>query len=263
MLGQRVLSAIVLGSVLLLTLWWGGVAYLVFVAIAAFLAGVEYLELSAKMGFAAEPGLALSLIFLFLFFGAGYLSGEGMRAGLGIILVLSLAGLLWSRNPDPLLGWALALGGGLYVGWLFSNFLLLRNLPQGVGWTLLAFLPTWAHDTAAYFVGLRFGRRTLAPRVSPHKTWEGTIGGWAFATLVAMGGVVILGRPVVEGLVLGLILSMAATVGDLVESFFKRRAGAKDSGTLIPGHGGVLDRVDSLLFTVPVVYYYAHWGLGV
>lgn len=263
MLGQRILSALVFGGILLLTLWRGGIPYLIFVAIATFLAGAEYLALTTKMGNPAEPGLTLALIFLFLFFGAGYLSGEGMRAGLGILLVVSLAGLLWSQNPDPVLGWALALGGGWYVGWLFSHFLLLRGLPQGMEWTLLAFLATWAHDTAAYFVGRGWGHRPLAPRISPHKTWEGTIGGWIFGTGGATAGAVIMGRPILEGFLLGVALSLLATAGDLVESFFKRRAGVKDSGSLIPGHGGVLDRVDSLLFTVPLVYSYAHWWVGV
>lgn len=263
MFTQRILSSLVLGALLLSSLWLGGFPYLFFVAVAASLAGMEYLGLASQMGYPPAGGLTLGLVFLFLFFGAGYLSAEALRAGLGILLILSLAGLLWSRNQDPVMGWALALGGGLYVGWLFSHFLLLRNLPQGVEWTLLAFLPTWAHDTAAYFVGLRFGKRPLAPRISPHKTWEGTVGGWLLATLVATGAAVFIGRPVGEGLVLGVVLSLAATIGDLVESLLKRRAGAKDSGWFIPGHGGVLDRVDSLLFTVPVVYYYAHWWVGV
>lgn len=263
MLRQRVISALIFGPVVLIAAWLGGVGYLFLVGAASFLASREYLSLAGKMGYRSDRGLTVALVLLFLIFGAGYLSTGVVLGALTILTLLSLALNLVSQYQNPVTEWALGLAGGFYIGLLLSHFLLLRGLPRGWEWTLLVFTVTWAHDTGAYFVGLQVGRRKLAPEISPGKTWEGTIGGWAAGSLVAVAGGAYLGRPAGEALILGLVLSIAATAGDLVESLIKRRAGTKDSGTLMPGHGGILDRMDSLLFTVPVVYYYAHWFLGI
>jgi phosphatidate cytidylyltransferase len=116
---------------------------------------------------------------------------------------------------------------------------------------------TWVNDTAAYFVGKFLGRRRLVPSLSPGKTLEGAVGGILGSLLVAIGFIFIYpSLPLLPLLVLGLLVGVAAQVGDLVESVFKRQVGVKDAGNLIPGHGGMLDRLDSMLFTAPLVYYY-------
>ena len=140
---------------------------------------------------------------------------------------------------------------------------LLRDLPRGMEWTFLAFFTTWASVTAAYFVGRWIGNRPFAPRISPKKTWEGSVGGWISGIAVGTLMGAVLRLPLLQGSLLGLLISLAATGGDLVESMFKRWAGVKDSGRLIPGHGGVLDRIDSLLFSVAVAYYYLIWVMKV
>jgi phosphatidate cytidylyltransferase len=196
--------------------------------------------------------------------------GAGFAA-LTVLALLSIAVLaIWTRGAtgQPLLAVSTTLTGAIYAGALLSFGLFLRHLPQHDGmWhgTALVFAPillTWANDTFAYFVGRARGRRKLIPSVSPGKSVEGAIGGLIGTVLVAVAyGYVLRLFPTyrigpVEAAVLGLLVSVAAQVGDLVESLFKRDVGVKDSGRLLPGHGGALDRFDSLLFTLPLGYYF-------
>jgi len=161
---------------------------------------------------------------------------------------------------------AVTVFGIMYVGWLGSHLVLLRQLPAALGvehevgarLVFLVALLTWSTDTAAYLFGVAFGRHKLMPRVSPNKSIEGAVGGLVGAGLVGWyltGNLTPFMTPV-AGALLGLVVGIMGQLGDLVESLIKRDAGIKDSAQLIPGHGGVLDRFDSLLFTAPVVYYY-------
>jgi len=120
---------------------------------------------------------------------------------------------------------------------------------------------TWAYDTGAYFVGSKFGKRRFLSHISPHKTYAGALGGFVPCLIVSAAAKFILNFGFYHILILGVLISLAAQAGDLAESLFKREAGAKDSGVVIPGHGGILDRIDSLLFTMVVGYYYAIWLL--
>ncbi|MDR7865493.1 MAG: phosphatidate cytidylyltransferase [Sporomusaceae bacterium] len=164
---------------------------------------------------------------------------------------------------------AVTIAGVVYVGLAFAHLVLLRFTDQsllmatkfgplsaGAVYLWLAFVGTWSADTFAYFVGKNFGHRKLAPKVSPGKTWEGTIGGVAGSVIgvTAMGAACAL--PLGHSAAIGLLVGIVAPVGDLVESSMKRFCGVKDSGKLLPGHGGVLDRFDSVMFAAPAVYYY-------
>jgi len=153
---------------------------------------------------------------------------------------------------------ALLLLGVLYVGLLLGHFILTRALPSGEWLIFFVISVTWAGDTGAFYAGRTFGRRKLAPRISPNKTVEGLVGGLALSVLaafIARYWFVPSFSPA-DCVALGLLLSLAGMLGDLTESAFKRSAGVKDSGSLIPGHGGMLDRIDSLLFAAPTFYYY-------
>lgn len=161
------------------------------------------------------------------------------------------------RQRLPL--WAAYPFGILYVVVLLGHFILLRQLPHGIALIFFVLAITWLADTGGFVVGLSLGRHALAPTLSPKKTIEGLIGGVLFSVL---GGLIShfwflpffsLG----ECAILGMAMAIIGALGDLAESAIKRSASIKDSGTIIPGHGGVLDRVDSLLFTGPVLYYYA------
>lgn len=201
--------------------------------------------------------MALAILLLL---DARYPAWELARPALVAALTLAFGWQLFQPPPRrSLVDWALTLAGGIYIGWLAGHFISLRQLPRGMEWTVLMFLATWANDTGAYCTGLSIGRRPFAPHISPHKTWEGSIGGWVTSVVVTALLGSFLGLPLAHGIPLGLAIALAATLGDLAVSFIKRQAGVKDSGHLIPGHGGMLDRMDSPLFTVVVVYYYVVW----
>ena len=157
---------------------------------------------------------------------------------------------------------ALGLGALLYLGLLAATFVLLRAQPDGTEWLLLAALATMTTDTGAFAGGRLLGRRPLAPAVSPNKTVEGALIGWAagFVAVIALNEIFGLPAPIWKAAILGLLLPLLTQLGDLVESLLKRAAGVKDASRLIPGHGGVLDRLDSLLFAVPTVYFFVQWA---
>ena len=174
------------------------------------------------------------------------------------ILAVLIAYQVWMA-PSPSFGnIPMLLFGVFYISLTFGHFLRIRTLPDGPFLIFFVLLVTWGGDAAAYFVGRGFGSRPLAPILSPKKTIEGLVGGVIGATLIAwMASLWFLPTfTVADCVILGIALTLLGTVGDLSESAFKRQAGAKDSGSLIPGHGGFLDRIDSLLLTVPTFYYY-------
>jgi phosphatidate cytidylyltransferase len=203
------------------------------------------------------------------------------RFSVAAAVIVPLVALLFERRDTRgrLVGWALTLAGTLYVAWLISHFQTLRLIGEpgseaGRGWVFYTLAATWAFDSGAYLVGSRIGRHRFMTWISPNKTWEGAAGGFALcllATIIARSATVAAIPPLsalgwaplpiplwhVPFLALG--VAVAAQFGDLAESMIKREAGAKDASELIPGHGGMLDRVDSLLFTVVLVYYYAIW----
>lgn len=243
--------------------WLGGVALTVFGLTITLLAVREFAGLARAAGARGQGPLPYLLSALVLLLGSAQ-AGDFL---LGALALTVLAALTWAvATWDGQAGdvsWLWTVGAVLYIPLLLSHYLWLRALPDGLGWVALTLAGTFASDTGAYLVGRAIGRHKMAPRLSPGKTWEGAGGGlaggmagvWAAATLAGLpAGLAAMG--------LGAGLSVAAQAGDLAESYLKRTARVKDAGTLIPGHGGLLDRLDSLVFTGPVVYYYAVWVLG-
>jgi phosphatidate cytidylyltransferase len=149
----------------------------------------------------------------------------------------------------------------LLIGWGLSHLVLLHRLEQGPMRTLLCCAVLWGGDIAAMYVGRYLGRRPMVPIISPSKTWEGACGGMLGCLLVSTLGTWLLALPinVYQSLLFGLLISCAAQIGDLAESLFKRYIGVKDSGTLIPGHGGLLDRLDSFFLAAPLAAYFFVW----
>lgn len=153
--------------------------------------------------------------------------------------------------------------GTLYIGLCLVHMVLIRYLPQGASWLLVLTAVTAGGDTGAYYIGTKFGRRKLCPEISPGKTIEGAIGG----ILAGSGSAVVMALLLLPEyspsliFVTALILSLVSIIGDIAESVIKRSAGVKDSGTLLFGHGGVLDRVDGMLITAPVLYYFLALGI--
>ena len=255
----RLLVALCGIPILVAAVFFGDPWYMLLV-LAVTLAGAwEFVRLaSAADGDPFAPLIYISAAFFVL--DAWWKSNAAPLILAGTIF-LSLA---WSvfrfRRGRAAVGWLWTLGGGLYVGWLMSHYIWLRDLPLGPSWVLLALFGTFLNDTGAYSVGRLMGRHKLAPEISPGKTWEGAVGGLIAATLGTPVLVVALGLPQSWAIwALGCVVSLAAQVGDLAESTIKRTAEVKDASGLVPGHGGVLDRLDSLVFVGPLVYYYLLW----
>jgi phosphatidate cytidylyltransferase len=178
-------------------------------------------------------------------------------------IVISLIYLLYRRNKEnAFLNWTWTMAGVLYLGWLLSYMVALRALDDGRGWVFLAIACTFASDICAYLGGRTFGRHKLAPYISPNKTWEGVIAGLAAAAIISVVAFVLFDLPIGYGgaVLLGVLVSIFGQVGDLVKSLFKRNMAIKDSSRLIPGHGGFLDRTDSMAFAGVTVYFFVYFG---
>jgi phosphatidate cytidylyltransferase len=270
MLRQRATSAAVLVPPLLVVLLLGGPWIVVLVALATAIASIEVFGLLRNAGYPSLSVLGLAMAVAIVLDGAvpSPLDGSGLLL-VAVGVVLAAVGSFLRRDPrDGLPTWFATVFGALYVSLLgfvvrlgqaappLPDGAALAVLDGGRGWILLLLLGVWAYDTGAYFVGGRYGRRRFLSHISPSKTYAGLIGGIVACTAVVVAMLAGLGQPPLNGLVLGPILALTAQAGDLAESMLKRAAGAKDSGSLIPGHGGILDRVDSFLFAAPAVTLY-------
>jgi phosphatidate cytidylyltransferase len=254
------LLALVLGLVLLgLPGIWALVVALLLVAL------WELRRLSDLMGFRAPTWLLFPLGLYFAFSGT-VLQQVPVELVLAVALIAGLTVFLFLPGRREGLGrWAMGLGGAIYLGLPFNYYLLLYTRPapgRGLAWLLVTILTAVASDVAAMLVGQRLGRHPFFTAISPRKTVEGAAAGIVLCVPVMLaGGLVFLGLAAWQAALLGLLVGVSAEAGDLVESQMKRLAGVKDSSTLIPGHGGLLDRLDSLLFPPIVVYlaaYYMH-----
>lgn len=255
LLAQRIISALVGIPLVVIAVWFGGIPLILLTGLIIVLGLKEMTGMLAKLGL--KPSLWLAVTGGLIMTAGAYLYKEGYPGPtITIILFMHLLATVALYPRYSLLDSAGTMMGTMYVG-LLNYFYLLRMLPDGWIWLIFTLTATWTTDTAAYFVGMAFGRRRIAPTLSPKKTLEGAVGGFAGSILVAgVFSYIYTFLPVSKVLLLGLSLGAAAQVGDLLESAFKRQAGVKDSSDLIPGHGGILDRIDSTLFTAPLVYYF-------
>ena len=254
----RILSAFVFIAIVLAALYAGtyGV-YALALALAA-LALWEFRGLSDGMGSRAPWWLLFPLGFFFVLSGT-VLKDVDVALVLSFALVVGLGAFLVVPGRRQGLGrWAMGMAGALYIGMPFNYYLLLyTSKPHGLVWTAFTIFAVIASDAAALLVGSRIGHHRFFAGISPHKTVEGAIAGMVAAIIAMVVGVtVVLGISPLHGLALGVLVGFSAQMGDLVESQMKRLAEVKDSSNLIPGHGGVLDRLDSILFPPILVYFY-------
>ena len=271
MLKNRIITAAWAIPLLGVIIWFGEPYFTVFIAIVGLLAAMEFYHLTK--GAKAQPLTVFGIIWTILlivvrnttlqskiepYIGADLLIPTIITAGMAVSLFLLL---IRKKKLGAFTDWAWTFAGILYIGWLLSYLVTLRGLADGRNWVFLAIFVTFGSDSAAYCIGKIMGKRKLAPTISPGKTWEGSIAGLVGAAAVSL--LFLLPTPVKltaylnwwQLIIIGLLVSVFGQLGDLIESLFKRNAGVKDSGNIFPGHGGMLDRMDSIVFAVVIVYY--------
>ena len=274
-LGVRVLSALVLIPCAAVAVIWGGWLFLLLTAVGAALLSMEWGIISAPTA-SVRVGSAVMLAVLAGLF-AGYL--DNFKAAIVLLSFGAVAAALYARVLKvSALDTAY---GAFYVGWPCVVLMWLRKSPQGEGWTMLLFAIAWSSDICAYLIGTWLKGPKFWPRFSPNKTWSGFMGGVAAGVLAAVvfalyAPAVVQAAPFLRNLdvglspriaaVVGLLAALATMAGDLWESMLKRRYGVKDAGNLIPGHGGLMDRVDGMMFAVVALavckLVITHWGLA-
>lgn len=274
---QRIITVLPLLPILIAALWWDTISVAIVVAGASMIGLYEFFAgLRASQ---IAPYARFGYVFAIAIIIAAYAESRyGMTVMMPVIALgmmgSMVAALLTADDHNPLAAWALTFTAIIYVPFLLAHLILLRGVATplhsgwishlvspGFAWIVMALATTWLGDTFAYFTGRSFGRNLLAPCISPKKTWEGSIGGLFGASATGVFCVLLLGLPITlwQGALIGAVAGIIGPVGDLAESQLKRQLGLKDVGSLLPGHGGILDRIDSILFMVPILYYVVKW----
>ncbi|MFO8036302.1 MAG: phosphatidate cytidylyltransferase [Anaerolineales bacterium] len=268
MLLQRFLVALILAPLALFVTYLGGTYYFIVITAVLLLAAWECTKIMQKAGYETATGVVLIGVLLFAVSSA--FDRLVPTSWIITFLLLICAGYYSLRferaRAESIQDFGGTLIATLYIGWLGSYLLSMRSIPGGMWWLYLVFLIVWTTDTASYFIGKRFGTHKLSPRLSPNKTWEGYFGGILAGPLAGVGfsflleklGAVVSFIPWVGGL-LGLILACTIPLGDLTGSMIKRMGGVKDSSNLFPGHGGMFDRIDTLLWAIPISYFFIQY----
>jgi len=262
MFWTRFKSALVFVPLLLLISWLGGIVYFLAILVILGIGTWEYWRLLKTLGYDVSFPLMLAGVELLLILRqvSGFAATEWTL--LAILLGSAILSLVrYSKiEAQAVLTFGLHVSGILYLGWLGGYFLSLGSLPKGNWWVMVTLALVWMADLGGYVFGSNWGKHKMSLRLSPRKTWEGYLGGIVFG--VGSGLILSLAlRPVLpelalwKGAVMGFVIALLTPFGDLFISMLKRAAGVKDSGTLIPGHGGILDRADTWLWAMMLGYY--------
>jgi phosphatidate cytidylyltransferase len=263
--GLRLLTSVIGIPIVVAVLWFGGWWSFAAAVLVCIWGIYELHTMMLHEGYrpVVVVSLALSLLFLVAAMFSQPLRLQLLEIGISLALLVSFPVLFFrGKLEGAMLDWSLTMALALYLGWPMSLLLILRGyqvgLSSGLWWLFTLFGCIWGCDTGAFFAGHFFGRHKLAPRISPGKTWEGVFGGLIFSILAAVLFTTLpMGIPWYLAVLLGLLTGVAGILGDLAESLIKRQTHVKDSGQFLPGHGGILDRIDSLLFGVLVVFVFA------
>ena len=261
---KRMLTALVLAAIGVPATIVGGVFFWLFMGTFVTIAAWEYVNL--MRGAKYEPNQIFLVAGSFvLFLVRTYFPAytEPTLTAL-VLLAMGLYLISFEKGRDHAAGdFAVTITGLIYFGWLGAYLVKLRELPGGLYWFFLVLPAVWFADSGAYLVGKQIGKRKLSPRLSPKKTWEGYIGGVIFAVL---GGMLFawlwrdqIPVTILNGAMIGFFMGTLTTLGDLGESMIKRQAGMKDSSHILPGHGGIFDRIDTWLWASALGYYLVSW----
>ena len=255
MKGNRVLTAIILAVIGIPAIYFGGIWFFIPFAAVICLAAWEFAGLFRAMDIQASGWLVAISVLLVLVSRVFFIQYSTAILALTVAAAMVLHLLAYERGRDrAATDFAASVAGIVYLGWIGAYLFDLRNLPNGMLWFILALGPVWVADSAAFYIGRAYGTHKMAPRLSPKKSWEGyaasavggLLAGLGLAALFsAAGGLVI---PLWQGALLGFLAGTLPTLGDLGESMIKRQSGLKDSGSILPGHGGAFDRIDSWLW---------------
>lgn len=268
----------------------GGLPFAIAMGVISILGAMEFYKGVRKKGARPVEWAGLMAVLFFVVSATTFRYADGTTVGaifptaLTLLLIASFCVEMIRTERSPIVNVGATVFGAIYVGWLISHLVVLRgvvlggpsdivstvrvgsyHLEVGACLVMMTFMSTWACDTSAYFLGKAFGKTKIAPKLSPNKTVEGSIAGLLGTMLVTSIAGWIIHLPWYHGLAMGALFGVLSQLGDLSESSIKRELDLKDFGTIVPGHGGVLDRFDSLLFTGPAAYYYAmlflqHWA---
>jgi len=259
MLIVRIISALAGIPIVLASVYFGGLWYALFLLLVLNMGAYEYNKLLRNKGYnspAAFSFLGVSLFIITLYFGRHDFIYPLIMA-LFFFLFISA---LFRMDKISIADSAFSLWGIIYIGGMGGYLFLLRMLPDGAIYTYLMLAGVWIHDSMAYFIGAKWGFRKFAPQISPNKSVEGSLAGILGTVSILFSASILFPdfiplRPG-QAIIFALGVSVFAQLGDLIESALKRQLKVKDSGAIIPGHGGILDRFDSLLLTAPFVYYF-------
>lgn len=272
MLASRLIVVILLLPLGAWVIAQGGLPLALVVALLSSIAAWEIAHMLGKAGYrATEWGMPLGAGLLVLAYSQSGIEGAAFVLSLILLVSMTYHLLDFERGrQQAATDFAVSVMGMVYCGWLASYMVALRALPEGKWWFLIALPAVWLADSGAYLIGSRFGKHPFSPRLSPHKTWEGywgglvsgALSGWILAGLWSLGAGPGTAITAWKGAVIGSILSALTPLGDLGESMIKRQVGVKDSSHILPGHGGVFDRIDSWLWAGVLGYYLVAWWLG-
>ena len=258
MLLKRIIVALIFIPILTFFILWGGFLFLGLICTIIGFGLFEFYQGMKREKLLTNIGILLGMGIPFSF----YLMGEKAASPiLTLVIFLFLFGQFFEfkrrRNSTDAF---INIGGILYISFLFSHILILRNIPRiGSTLTITVLFATWMGDTGAYFIGERWGKHKLLPEISPHKSKEGFLGAVLVSSLAMFISRLWLCLPLIHTAILGILIGTMGQMGDFFESMLKREIGIKDFSGILPGHGGILDRFDSVLFTVPLFYYYVKY----
>jgi phosphatidate cytidylyltransferase len=267
MIVKRIVTGLAIAVIVAIFVCIGGIPFAAAVCIIATLASLEFYRIVKSRG--VQPLSWLGIVFSILLIVNAYIQQYDfsflpyprdftLALLLALMTLIPLIWLLFRTNKDnAFINWGWTVAGILYIGWLISFYVQIRLMENGIGWIFLVVSCTALCDVGAYVVGSNLGKHAMASSVSPGKTWEGSAGGLAISIIIAVILAIAFKLPLYywQMIAAGLIIGIFAQLGDLVESLLKRNMHAKDAGSLLPGHGGILDRIDSHLLVAPVAYY--------
>jgi len=257
---KRTVTTIIGITLAFLTIFWKEFPFFIIIIIIALLGLKELYNIAHKRGYRPSYilGSILTLYFIIIIVYDIYrLNCYIENIIITFFIILTFISQLFKKDHSKVLAEiSITIFGSIYLGYLLSFMLKIKDLPNGNYFLISLLIITWANDIGAYLIGTRFGKNKIFPKISPKKTIEGSIGGVILSIAVTFALKDWVNLTFNELLFLGLIISIIAQLGDLFESVLKRGSGIKDSGNLIPGQGGILDCLDSLIFTAPIFYYY-------